>query len=472
MTGRLFIAVLAGVSLVAAACGNSTKSSSDTTAPAAVTTAPAADTTTASATTAAGSTDTTAVSATTTQAFVPLTGVPGVTDKEIRFAVVGTKSNNPLGTCVLDCYRTGIEAYFAYRNSQGGLFGRKLVVSKQLDDELSQNQVKALELVSSNDVFGDFNATLLASGWGDLQKAGIPTYGWGINAAEASGRDAIFQSVGTQCANCTGRGVPYAASLVKATKIASLGYGISQNSKLCAQADAASVEKYSSATGEKSVYVNDNLAYGLPNGIGPEVTAMKKAGVDFIATCIDLNGMKTLAQELDRQGMQSVTLYHPNTYNQDFVKAAGSLFEGDFVGVSFRPFEADPGSSNLQAYLDWMGKAGSKLTELAMTGWINADLAYKGIQAAGPNFDRAKVVAATNTFTAYSADGIIVPINWTKQHNPPTPTDPSNGYAQECVALVKVVSGAFQTVAPKDKPFLCWPQEDKSWSEPVPTDFK
>ena len=66
-------------------------------------------------------------------------------------------------------------------------------------------------------------------------------------------------------------------------------------------------------------YVNDNLAFGLPNGIGPEVTAMKDAGVDFVSTCIDLNGMKTLAQELQRQGMDDVVLYHPNTYNQQFV---------------------------------------------------------------------------------------------------------------------------------------------------------
>ena len=33
-----------------------------------------------------------------------ITGVPGVTDDEIRFSAFGTNSNNPLGTCVLDCF--------------------------------------------------------------------------------------------------------------------------------------------------------------------------------------------------------------------------------------------------------------------------------------------------------------------------------------------------------------------------------
>ena len=62
--------------------------------------------------------------------------VPGVTDDEIRFAAFGTNSNNPLGTCVLDCYVDGIEAYFAWRNSEGGIHGRDLKLSKSLDDEL------------------------------------------------------------------------------------------------------------------------------------------------------------------------------------------------------------------------------------------------------------------------------------------------------------------------------------------------
>ena len=84
--------------------------------------------------------------------------------------------------------------------------------------------------------------------------------------------------------------------------------------------------------GAKAVYTNDHLDFGLPNGIGPEVTAMKNAGVDLIIGCIDLNGMKTLAQELKRQGMRdSVTMYHTNTYDQAFVGKAGGLFDGDFV---------------------------------------------------------------------------------------------------------------------------------------------
>ena len=59
-----------------------------------------------------------------------ISGVPGVSDDAITFDVIGVESNNPLGTCILDCFVDGIEAYFAYRNSEGGVHGRQLVLSK------------------------------------------------------------------------------------------------------------------------------------------------------------------------------------------------------------------------------------------------------------------------------------------------------------------------------------------------------
>src|SRR4029434_5742568 len=138
----------------------------------------------------------------------------------------------------------------------------------------------------------------------------------------------------------------------------SLGYGVTENSKVCAQTTAESIEMYKGDTGVEMAYLNDDLAYGLPHGIGPEVTAMKDAGVDFISTCIDLNGMKTLAQELRRQGMDDVVLHHPNTYNQQFVKDAGDLFEGDIVAVQFRPFEATAEGTALVDFQEWMDRQG------------------------------------------------------------------------------------------------------------------
>jgi hypothetical protein len=404
--------------------------------------------------------------------FVPITGVPGVTDDEISYAVVGTREGNPLGNCVLDCYVDGIEAYFAYRNSEGGIYGRDLVIGQELDDAVSQNQARSLEVISSDDFFGSFQATLLATGWGDLDAAGVPTYAWGINATEAAGRSHIFPSLAIRCADCTGRAVPYAIQQAGGTKVASLGYGTTENSKVCTNAVADSVELYSEDIGAEIVYVNDELAYGFGSGVGPVVSDIKRAGADFVATCIDLNGMRTLAEELQRQGMDDVVLYHPQTYDQGFVAEAGDLFEGDIVTVQFRPLEAEGGDSAQAEFVEWMEETGSEPSELAMVGWINATLAFEGLLAAGPEFDRNAVTSATNAMTEFDADGLIVPIDWTQAHTPYTAaTREDIDLARECTALVRVEDTAFVTMAPPETPWLCWPGNDIAWSEPEPTNF-
>ncbi len=451
----LALAVVAILGVLVAACGNS--GDDDT---AATTTAVDASDAEPDAEPTDGDRDT----------FVSLDGVPGVTDDEIAYSVISIKANNPLGTCILDCYVDGIEAYFAFRNSEGGIFGRDLVLGDVLDDELGAHQVRALEVVEGGDSFGTFSATLVATGLADLNEAGIPTYQWANNAL-AGGLQAVYSSIASICTGCTARGVPYTAKTAGATKAASLSYGISDASRLCGEANDASLKKYEADTGVELVYSNNGLDFGLPNGIAPEVTAMKEAGVEFIATCIDINGMKSLAQELSKQGMDDVVLYHPNTYNQDFVAESDPLFEGDYVAVQFRPFESDAGDSALADYFEWMEDTGSELTELAMVGWINASLAFEGLLAAGPEFDRAAVVAATNALTDFTADGLVVPIDWSRQHGVATEGDPAADYEMECQSVVKVVDGAFETVAPPEKPWVCWSNENLDWSEPSPTDF-
>ncbi len=244
-------------------------------------------------------------------------------------------------------------------------------------------------------------------------------------------------------------------------------------SQQCVGATADSIERYGSELGLEVVYTNDDLAFGLPNGVGPEVTAMQDAGADGVYGCIDLNGMKTFASELERQGMADVPMVHPNTYDENFVAEAGELFEGDTVTVGFRPFQAEPEGSALADFLEWMEETGSEITEPAMVGWINADLAYQGIQAAGEDFDRQKVIDATNELTEFTAGGLIAPIDWSRQHTAPTEDDrETHGSRYECVAMVHVTGGEFQLVGESERPWYCWDGADRSWSEPEQMNFE
>jgi hypothetical protein len=401
--------------------------------------------------------------------FVSISGVPGVTDEEIRFAAIGTRSNNPLGTCILDCYVAGIQAYFDWRNDEGGIYGRELVLGDVLDDELAQNQVRTVDVISGNDSFGAFVATLLASGFGDLDSAGVPSFVWNIHATEFAGRPSIFGNAPAICADCTQRTLPYYVQEAGATKVAAIGYGASENSKVCTQSLRDSIETFSDDIGGAEVaYFNDELAFGLPNGIGPEVSAMRRAGVDFIGTCMDLNGMKTLGQELERQGMDDVTMSHPNTYDQNFVREAGDIFEGDIVTVSFLPFEAETDNELQAKFMEYIEKQGREPTELAIVGFINADTAFTGLLEAGPEFDRQSVIDGLNSLTEYTAGGLIPPIDWTRDHVPPTPDNPKD---QVCSAPVRIVEGEFEPYASAQEPFLCYEPSNPEWTEPEQTAF-
>ncbi|CAO5165194.1 Leucine-binding protein domain-containing protein [Frankia sp. AiPs1] len=404
----------------------------------------------------------------------PANGAPGVTAKTINFSMLATKTNNPTGACIYDCFAQGIEAYFAFRNSEGGVHGRQLKLSKKIDDQLGQNQQSALQIIAANDTFGTFSAAQLPTGWGDLAKAGVPQYVWAIQPAAMAGHDNIWGNSGITCLSCTARNYSYGAKLVGAKHIAALGYGISDSSRQCAQSVRDSIGLYAPETGQQVSYFNDTLAFGLPNGVGPEVSAMKRAGVDMIVSCFDLNGQKTLAQELKRQGLADVKILHPNTYDQKFVQEAGDLFEGDIVLVSFRPFEADPGDSALADFRKWMDRTGAKISEVAMIGWIDADIAYQGILAAGPSFTRQSVTDATNKIRNFTAGGLVPPIDWTRMHESATQDDPtSHGAAQECFSFVQVKQGKFHMVGgTAAKPFVCWSNKNRDWSDPTLSSFK
>ena len=83
--GRAVVATL--LLLGAAACGNSSGEDEDTSPD----------------TTEAGSGSTTGGGGEGDRdTFVSISGVPGVTDDEIAYQVIGTQANNPLGTCILD----------------------------------------------------------------------------------------------------------------------------------------------------------------------------------------------------------------------------------------------------------------------------------------------------------------------------------------------------------------------------------
>ncbi len=401
--------------------------------------------------------------------FVPISGVPGVSDSEIKVTSIVTISNNSLGTNI-GAYNDGIEAYFNFINTTGGIYGRELVLANKRDDQLFMNQPQSLAMVEEDDSLAAFVATLLFFGADILNDAGVPTFGWNIHNEFADRRN-IFGHIAPSCIGCIHQLFPYIATQVGATKAGIFGYGNSENSKICAEGTRDSIEHYSAEAGGMTVEFFDTaIEFGLAGGVAPQVSEMKDKGVDIIYTCLDLNGMRTIAQELVKQDYRDqVVMYHPNTYNHEFVAANADLFEGDLVFTQFVPFEADVDSHLQDAFFQYT--EGIKLEEQTMVGWLNGHLFYEGLLAAGPEFDRASLVDALRTFDDYSHNGLTNPVDWSRQIALPN-NDPSADYQYRCINAVKIVSGDFeQWTGEPGKPWLCWETARDDWHEPEALTF-
>jgi len=443
---RPLVAVTVAIALLFAACGNSGDddegaSSETTAAPAGASESPNGD----------GIGE-----------FEPIEGVPGVTDEEIQFAVTGTGPANPLGYCLLECYRAGVQAHFDYRNSLGGVHGRELTVSQVVDDELGNTQVSMLGLIDAPDVFGIFAAPLLYAGFSDANSARVPVYSTFPASGDADGLDNVYLPGGVQCVLCPSPMTTHQALLAGKSKVASLGTGVSQASKDCVDRAETELNQLGPDVGVEFVYKNNELPFGFPNGLGPEVTAMKELGVDIVTLCIDQTSAIVLEQELRRQGMDDVVVVLPQGYGDDeYFETNADLLEGDIIGVPYRPIEAGGEDTMIPTMVEWLEKTGVQLNDYAIQGWLGADIAVTGLLAAGPQFDRESVIEATNSITDYTAGGILPMVDWTKGHDAPAPDDER----RLCMSFLRVVGGELELEGEPEAPFACFDLPMQEWTE-------
>jgi ABC-type branched-subunit amino acid transport system substrate-binding protein len=423
--GRL-VAIVAVLALAAVGCGNADDTDDDAT-----------DTSGADDPGTAGGPSTTAD----LTAFVP-SEEPGVTDDTIRVGGVASVTN-PLGGSYGDAF-AGTKAYFEMINSEGGIYGRQLELVAERDDQVSQNQAEVQAILAQDDVFAVLPvATLLFQGATDLADAGVPTFGWNINP-EWLGPENLFGEKGsTICFTCPRPGWPWVARELGRTNVAILGYGVSDQSKECAQGARASFEKY----GGDVVFYDDTLPFGVPDLSG-EVSEMKDADANFVMTCMDQNGVVTLQREIERQDLDAIQ-YLSNAYDAAFVEEFGDLFEGSLVGIQFWPFEeTDDQPEGMLDYLEWMEATGGSVNELSMAGWTAADLFVEGLKAAGPEFTQQGLIDAINGMTDWDANGLNPGFDWTRVHEQEMPDD--------CFALLRIEDGAFvQAFGEPGRPFMC-----------------
>jgi branched-chain amino acid transport system substrate-binding protein len=437
------VATCAVIALLAVACGNAgSGKTTDTTVPAGST----------------GSGSTTPNTDLTTNVHVD---APGVTDTEIDVAAVTTNSNNPTGSYAP--LADGVKAYFEMVNSKGGIYGRKLKLKIDRDDQLGSNRQTVQASLSQDNAFATFIATVLFTGADLLAAKNQPVFMWNINK-EFNGHPTFFANDAALCFTCAGHATPWLAKQLGATKVGILAYTADQ-SKDCATGIKASFAKYKTA---QVVADDESLSFGQQ--LGPQVTKMKQAGVQFVLTCVDLQESFTLAKEMKKQGLNASQSL-PNGYDQNFVAKNADLLDGSIVVPQFTAFEQTPQIPEIKDLFKWSDKIGVQVKELTAVGWQIASELYTGLAGAGPHFTQAKVVAYLNTLTHYTDNGFLAPLDWTKGHIDPI-THPEARGKEECSNYVKIINGKFvpQYTEP-GKPWVCFKSSDPTVDNPIHRTF-
>ena len=367
---------------------------------------------------------------------------PGVTKDTIRVGGVASVTN-ALNAPYGDVFQ-GVKAYFAKVNAGGGIYGRKLELVAERDDQMLNNLKEVQGLLSEDNVFAAAGILTIFdfSGATELQKAGIPSFGVNYNADW--NKPNLYSNSGALCLGCVNVGLPWIAKQLGKKSIGVLTYGTVDSSKRCGEGIKKSFEQFPTA---KIGYYSDGHSFGDVD-YSVDVGKMKDAGVDMITTCMDNNAVLALAKEARAQQLDAIQ-YLPNGYDQEFMKANGQFFQDSIVRVPFVPFETKPQPAGLVDYLKWMKKQGVTPNEYTTYGWINGAQLVEGLKAAGPNFTQAKVVAALNKLTSDTGGGLLSGIDWTTEHTKEHPGG--------CAAYVKVVDKQFvPALVPKGKAFLCF----------------
>jgi ABC-type branched-subunit amino acid transport system substrate-binding protein len=359
---------------------------------------------------------------------------PGVTKNSIIVGSLATASGPLSGQFgqIVD----GVQAYLDAVDSEGGVDGRKIYLKYRADDTGSptDDTTQARNLVEQDHVFAVVGvATPFFSGSSFFATEGTPAFGYTVSTAWNDAPD-LFAAYGSYLNySQTQPGQVYLAKALKAKSVAVVAYNIAAESE---DACASTIKGLKAA----GIHVGfQDLNFGLGANPTADVLAMKAAHVDLLSTCLEGTDNLAFAQAMDQNGMSGVHAVWLNGYDRSFLEQDPAAMVGVVYVIQHVPFEAAsqfPGKyPAMEQYLRTMKKyePNAVYNDLAFQGYVNAAQFVQGLReeaATHKSLTQANLIAAINKETAFTAGGLIPPVDWKVAHtSTPLPY---------CSALVEV----------------------------------
>ena len=365
----------------------------------------------------------------------------GITDSAIKVGNVATLSGPVPG--LFQGAPNGVEAFFAYKNSEGGVNGRTLELVGA-DDALNCNEnTKKTEelvddtfaLVGSFSVFDNCGAKVLS------ENSGVPNVSYTLSA-DAAALENAFSPQPSPPGFRTGP-FQYYKDEVGATKVGIL-YAQSTSPDVI-EGQIAAME----SVGLKVVY--KRAAATAETDFTSDVIRMRDAGADYLYLGSTNNAnIGRVVGAARQQGWNPKVIDAGPAYDARFFDLVDpKIAEGIYVPLPFAMFLGEDRESTpaVDTFLTWVEKAhpGFKPDLFTLFGWASAQLFVEGLEAAGDDPTRADLLEALAGIDEFDADGLLPAAN-VGDKEPPI-----------CWGMAQVRGGKFVRVLPEDKGFTCEP---------------
>ena len=386
----------------------------------------------------------------------------GVTDKEIRVAVIADVDNT-LAPSLFQGSVAGVNGWAKFVNANGKLAGRKIVVdfidSKLSADEARNAVIKAcsqdfalvgtsaLFLNNVDDMEGCVNQAGAAVGLPDLavvttevaQQCSPTTYG--VNPPQ------IICSTKTQHPQTyqgnAGRAFYYEKKFGKDLHGA---YIFSKDLKAAENANRASMTQMQKAgPGIKQDFEGLVGGRSTQPEYTPIVQQMKDKSSNYAQSGSSFNTTVLLRKEAKLQGVTDPKIIWDCTlqcYDKKLIEQGGADVEGQFVSTLFLPFEEASSNKTLSNFLKFTGK--DKVDGFAIQAYASGLLLSQAVDQIvkkdGVNgLTRKALFDQLATINSFNAGGMIGTTNIAQRQTTP------------CYVLLQVKSGKFVRVTPSKK---------------------
>ncbi|MBL7493126.1 ABC transporter substrate-binding protein [Frankia sp. AgB1.9] len=233
----------------------------------------------------------------------------------------------------------------------------------------------------------------------------VPVIGVSQDGPEWTTAKNMFSVVGPlqQTKIATTNGKLY--KLLGITNLASLGYGVSPVSSESASSAALSAQ----VAGIKVGYLNAKFAFGSTD-VGPEVLAMKNAGIDGLTASVDPNTSFALITGLRNQGVPMKAAILPTGYGGDLLQAGpGALnqAQGVYFILQYEPVEMGTAATK-QLQADFKSAAiATAPTYGSYNGYVSVGLLVRALKAAGAQPTSASLIGALSNIHDWDAMGLF-----------------------------------------------------------------